>query len=203
MDKLDLYIESVIFSSEEPVGFDHLRKLFSSEFKTDIPTEQMEAALDRLMEKYENGDCAFSIVEMNNGYLFMSKPEYHHIISEHLKLSSRKKLTKTALETLAIVAYKQPVTRADISSIRGVSSDYIIQKLLEKELIAIAGRSEDVGRPLLYKTSERFLEYFGLRNIKDLPKLRELMPEKEGGSIGEPAPVEADVEKESKPGEHP
>jgi segregation and condensation protein B len=188
----------VIFSASEPVGYDHLRKLFEKEFQTEISHEQMRDALDRLTEKYENGAYAFGIVEMNNGYLFMSRPEYHHIISEHLKLSSKKKLTKTAIETLAIVAYKQPVTRADISSIRGVNSDYILQKLLEKELIEIAGRSEEVGRPLLYKTSERFLEYFGLRDIKDLPKLREMMPEKEGSSIGEPAPVEADFENQTK-----
>jgi len=191
LERLDLYLESVIFGAVEPVGFNQLKKLLSDHLDWPVEHEQLQESLDRLERKYQSDDFAFGIVCMNNGYLFMSKPEYHPIIAEYLKLSSAKKLTKTAMETLAIVAYKQPVTKAEISSIRGVNSDYILQKLLEKDLIAIAGRSEEVGRPLLYKTSERFLEYFGLKSIKDLPRVREILPD-ETDSIGEPAPVETE-----------
>ena len=188
-----MYLESVIFSATDPVGFNHLKKLLAEHLNWPVNHDQLQQALSRIEKKYQSDDFPFGIVSMNNGYLFMSKPQYHGIISEHLKLSSTKKLTRTAVETLAIIAYKQPVTKAEINSIRGVNSDYILQKLLEKELIAISGRSEEVGRPLLYKTSERFLEYFGLNSIKDLPKLRELLPE-ETDSIGEPAPVEKNFE---------
>lgn len=189
MDKLELYIESIIFAATEPVSFDYLQKALTAENQLSISRDQIEHALDRLVEKYESDDFSFGITAMNNGYLFMTKTQYHPVISEYLKLNAKKKLTKTALETLAIVAYKQPVTKADINAIRGVNSDYILQKLLEKELIVIGGRSEEVGRPLLYHTSERFLEYFGLKSIKDLPRMKEVLPE-ETDSIGEPAPIE-------------
>lgn len=157
-----------------------------------VAYEQLQESLSRIIAKYESDDFSFGIIAMNHGYVFMTKPEYHSVVSEYLKLNAGKKLTKTAMETLAIVAYKQPVTKSEISGIRGVNADYIIQKLLEKDLIAIAGRSEEVGRPLLYKTSERFLEYFGLQDISDLPKLKEVLAEEEG-TIGEHAPIERDL----------
>lgn len=189
LEKIDLYIESIIFSATEAVSEDQLLKLLSVEMDLPLTADQISEAVDRLVQKYDSDQYAFGLVNINNGYLFKSKTEYHNIISEYLKLTSRKKLTKTAMESLAIIAYKQPVTRSEISNIRGVNSDYIVQKLLEKELIEIAGRSEEIGKPLLYKTSDRFLEYFGLKNAKELPKLKEVIQEEEG-SIGEPAPIE-------------
>ncbi|TVQ50840.1 MAG: SMC-Scp complex subunit ScpB [Saprospirales bacterium] len=189
LEKIDLYIESIIFSATEAVNEDQLLKLLSVEMDLPLNAEQIGEAVDRLIKKYESDQYAFGLVNVNNGYLFKSKTDYHSVISEYLKLTSRKKLTKTAMESLAIIAYKQPVTRSEISNIRGVNSDYIVQKLLEKDLIEIAGRSDEIGKPLLYKTSDRFLEYFGLKNTKELPKLKEVIQEEEG-SIGEPAPIE-------------
>lgn len=189
MEKLDLYVESVLFAAREPVSFDQLHKLLTSQLEWAVNQQQLRESLTRITEKYQSDQFPFEIISMNHGYVFMSKPEFHPLIAEYLKLSSGKKLTKTAMETLAIVAYKQPVTRVEISNIRGVNADYIIQKLLEKDLIAIAGRSEEVGRPLLYKTSERFLEYFGLKDISELPKLREILTEGES-EAGEQAPIE-------------
>lgn len=189
MEKLDLYVESVLFAAREPVSFDQLHKLLTSQLEWAVDQQQLRESLTRITEKYQSDRFPFEIISMNHGYVFMSKPEFHPLIAEYLKLSSGKKLTKTAMETLAIVAYKQPVTRLEISNIRGVNADYIIQKLLEKDLIAIAGRSEEVGRPLLYKTSERFLEYFGLKDISELPKLREILTEGES-EAGEHAPIE-------------
>lgn len=206
MEKLDRYIESVIFAAQEPVSFNQLQQLLTTEMEWSVAYEQLQESLSRVIAKYDSDDSSFSIIAMNHGYVFMTKPEYHSVVSEYLKLNAGKKLTKTAMETLAIVAYKQPVTKSEISGIRGVNADYIIQKLLEKDLIAIVGRSEEVGRPLLYKTSERFLEYFGLQHISDLPKLKEVLAEEEG-EIGEHAPIEQELKevknsKESQNGGH-
>jgi segregation and condensation protein B len=110
------------------------------------------------------------------------------VVGEFLKLNSNKKLTKTALETLSIIAYKQPVAKSEIEQIRGVNADYTIHKLMEKELVEISGRSDGPGRPILYSTSEKFMDYFGLRSIQDLPKLKDLEIEK--NTIGEPASLE-------------
>ena len=113
---------------------------------------------------------------------------YHHTIGTYLRQNTHKKLSKSALESLAIIAYKQPVTKTEIESIRGVNSDYTIQKLLEKDLIEISGRSEGPGKPLLYSTTSKFTDYFGLKTIDDLPKVKEL--ENTDNQIGEQAPIE-------------
>ena len=116
----------------------------------------------------------------------MTKSDFHETLTEHLKLSAKKKLTSTALETLSIIAYKQPVTKSEMESIRGVNCDYTVQKLLEKELIEISGRKEGPGKPLLYSTSAKFMNYFGLKSIDDLPKMREFeVPENTIGEIKE------------------
>ncbi len=118
----------------------------------------------------------------------MSKAAYFETIAQHLKLENKKKLSRSMMETLSIIAYKQPVIKSEIEHIRGVSSDYTIQRLLEKELIEINGRSKTPGRPLLYGTSEKFMNFFGLNDINDLPRLKEFKPEE--NQIGELAPVE-------------
>ena len=124
----------------------------------------------------------------------MTKGAFHTTVGEHLKIISKKKLSRAALETLSIIAYKQPVTRIDLESIRGVSCDYTIQKLMEKELVEMQGRATGPGRPLLYGTSDKFMDYFGIKDLKDLPKPKDFeMPETE---VGEPAPIEVVVPKE-------
>ena len=115
----------------------------------------------------------------------MTKPEYHDIIGTWLKNQSNKKLSTASLETLSIIAYKQPVTKSEIEAIRGVNADYTVQKLLEKELCEIIGRDEGPGRPLLYGTTDKFMNYFGLKDITDLPKLKEIENDEEN-SIGVP-----------------
>lgn len=122
------------------------------------------------------------------GYQFLTKPSYYNVISEHLKLENKKKLSRAMMETLSIIAYKQPVIKSEIEHIRGVSSDYTIQKLLEKELVEIGGRSDTPGRPLLYRTSGKFMNYFGLNDLNDLPKLKEFATDE--NQIGEQAPLE-------------
>jgi len=116
---------------------------------------------------------AIELRAIAGGYMFMTKPIYHRIIGDFLKITSKKKLTKAALETLSIIAYKQPITKSEIESIRGVNADYAVQKLLEKELVEIEGRADSPGRPLLYATSTKFLNHFGIEGTNDLPKLKE------------------------------
>lgn len=139
--------------------------------------------------KYEHEDFAFTIVEISGGFQFMTKNDYHDTVGTLLKQKTKKRLSKSALEALAIVAYRQPITKIEVEQIRGVNSDYSIQKLLEKELVTIVGRSEKPGRPLLYATSPKFMDYFGIQSLKDLPKVKDFK-EEEVNEIGEPQAIE-------------
>jgi segregation and condensation protein B len=119
----------------------------------------------------------------------MTKGAYHPTVSTFLRQNTHKKLSKSALETLSIIAYKQPVTKSEIELIRGVNSDFSVHKLLDKELIEIAGRSEGPGRPLLYQTTGKFMDYFGLKSMDELPKLKDIEPDV--NQIGNPEPDDA------------
>lgn len=140
---------------------------------TDVPESDVTNSLNELIHKYEREDFAFKIYPIANGYQFLSKPEYQTSISILLKQKSNKRLSKAALESLAIIAYKQPVTKTEVEQIRGVNCDYTFQRLLEKELIILKGKADTVGRPLLYGTSEKFMEYFGINSLEDLPLPRD------------------------------
>lgn len=191
MEKLSQYIESLIFVSDQPIGFKLIKESLENHFETKMDTESIEAAIDDLIEKYQDERFAIEIVEINNGFKFMTKGAYHGVVGAYIKIQSSKRLSTAALETLAIIAYKQPVIKSEMEKIRGVSCDYSVQKLLEKELIAISGRSDGPGRPLLYSTSEKFMEYFGLKDMTDMPKIKDFkLPESQ---VGEPAPLEEEV----------
>ena len=183
MDPLVLHIESLIFAAEQPVRLSEIEECLDACFESPVAPEDITAALEVLKEKYQADQYAFELNLIAGGYSFMTKGAYHGVVGQYLRLHTRKMLSKAALETLAIVAYKQPVTKVEIESIRGVNCDYTIQKLLDKELISIKGRSEGPGRPLLYQTSERFMDYFGLKDISDLPKLKDF--EKPDNEIGD------------------
>lgn len=182
---LALHIESLIFASEKPITVEDITNVVEETMEVLLDPGQVDEAIQLLREKYESEDFAIEIIEISGGYAFMTKGAYHLTISNYLKQTTTKKLSKAALETLSIIAYKQPVSKSEIESIRGVNCDYAIQKLLEKELIEIKGRSEGLGKPLLYGTSEKFFDYFGLRGVQDLPKLKDFeMPE---NTIGVPS----------------
>ena len=138
-------------------------------FEAEVSTEDIKGAIDFLVQKYNSDDFSFEIVGLSGGYQFLTKPAYQASISILLKQKSKKKLSTSALETLAIIAYKQPITKSEVEKIRGVSCDYSVQKLLEKELVDIKGKSDGVGKPILYGTSDKFMEYFGINSIKELP----------------------------------
>jgi segregation and condensation protein B len=190
MDKLHLYIESLIFASAEPITIADIRSTLKDVLNVSYKEVQIEEHITSLTEKYQSDEFSMEIVAINDGYQFMSKGAYHEVISSLLRLLSNKRLSKAALETLSIIAYKQPVSKSEMEGIRGVNCDYTVQKLLEKELVEIVGRAEGPGRPLLYGTSNKFMNYFGIKSIKDLPKLKEVEGEKTEDSVGQEASVE-------------
>jgi segregation and condensation protein B len=141
-----------------------------------IAVEQVDAALEGIVEKYDSEFYPFDVRQSGGGWQFLTKKEYHKTVAQLNGEKFLKRLSAAALETLAIIAYKQPVTKGEIESIRGVSSDYAVQKLLEKELILISGRNEKLpGHPLIYATSKTFMDYFGINSPEDLPKIREVL----------------------------
>ena len=188
MDFLKQHIESLIFSTDTPVTLKEIKNALEEGFGVKFHKEELGKAIQDLKDRYAQEDFAFELQEIAGGFQFLTKPAYHSTIGIYLKQTTKKRLSRAALETLSIIAYRQPVTKGDMEKIRGVSCDYAVQKLLEKELVSILGRSDSPGRPLLYGTSQKFMDYFGLKNIKDLPKLKEFKePDSE---IGEQAPIE-------------
>jgi segregation and condensation protein B len=185
---LSQHIESLIFSANPSISYDDIKSTLEESLSSIITDADLSGALNELMQRYQQETYAIEIVEMAGGFRFMTKGAYHHTVGIYLKQHTQRRLSRAALETLAIIAYKQPVTKTEIESIRGVNSDYTVQKLLEKELIEISGRSEGPGKPLMYKTSQRFMDYFGLRNLEDLPKIKEIIPIE--NQIGDQAPDE-------------
>ena len=188
MDYLHQHIEALIFASETPIPLLEIKQTLEVVFNSKFKDAVLEEAVKTIIQKYRDDNHAFEVIEIAGGLQFMTKGAYHQTVGQLLKIHSRKKLSRAALETISIIAYKQPVTKSEVEKIRGVGCDYTIQKLLEKELVSIQGRSDGPGRPLLYGTSEKFMDYFSLRDIKDLPKLKDFKePESE---IGEKAPIE-------------
>jgi segregation and condensation protein B len=177
MEQLDLYVEALIFAAEVPIGIDEMKNCLDAVLNTELKKNEIETAISRLQLKYASDTYSYEIVSIANGYQFLTKSEYYDVLAVLLKHKSNKKLSRSALETLAVVAYQQPVSKAEVEKIRGVNCDYAVQKLLEKELIQIKGRSKDPGRPLLYGTSDKFMEHFALSSLQDLPKLKELQPQ--------------------------
>ena len=183
MDFLKNHIEALVFCSPTAIKIKEIQDCLSEMFEADVPKEDVNSAIDQLKEKYAGDEHSFELVNSAGGYQFMTKPAYQASISILLKQQSKKRLSTSALETLAIIAYKQPVTKGQVEQIRGVNCDYSVNKLLEKELIEIRGKLEGVGRPIIYGTSEKFMEYFGINDISELPTPRDFA--KEENEIGE------------------
>jgi segregation and condensation protein B len=193
------HIEALIFASDKPLTSMEITELINNAFgfmEEKLTLEQIQTSIDGIREKYASEFYPFEVRESGGGWQFLTKKDFHKTIAQLNGEKFLKRLSSAALETLSIIAYKQPITKGEIESIRGVSSDYSIQKLLEKELIVIAGRSEEmVGKPLIYTTSKTFMDYFGINSAADLPKLKEVFAE----TLAEPTlinhtPAEADEE---------
>lgn len=162
-------IEAVLFCSDEPITPKKLVEIVGTGSVKDI-----RSIVDELNEKYEQMNCAFRIEGIAGGYQMLTQPAYNTWLRKLLKVRSETKLSPAALETLAIVAYKQPIIRVEIEAIRGVAVGEMLRQLSEKGLAKIVGRAEELGRPLLYGTTKKFLEVFGLNSLKDLPTVEDL-----------------------------
>jgi segregation and condensation protein B len=171
------HIEALIFASEKPLTSLEITELVNNAFTDEkITLDQVESSIDGITEKYNSEFYPFEMKQTGGGWQFLTKKEFHKTVAQLNGEKFLKRLSAASLETLAIIAYKQPVTKGEIEAIRGVSSDYAVQKLLEKELILISGRNEKMpGHPLVYSTSRNFMDYFGINTAEDLPKIREVL----------------------------
>jgi len=172
-----------VFCSPKPITEDEIQDCLKEMFDAEVPLEDVSGGLSTIQEKFKTDTFSIELVKSGGGYQFLTKPAYQASIGILLKQQSKKRLSNSALETLSIIAYKQPITKSEAEQIRGVNCDYAIQKLLEKELVEIKGKSEGVGRPLLYGTSQRFMDYFGINDLKELPTPKDFSTEE--NSIGE------------------
>ncbi len=175
------HIEALIFASDKGLTTLEITEMVNNALgymDDKISLDQVEAALEGITEKYSADFYPFEVKQSGGGWQFLTRKEFHKTIAQLNGDKFLKRLSAAALETLAIIAYKQPVTKGEIEAIRGVSSDYAVQKLLEKELIIISGRNEKaVGQPLLYSTSKSFMDYFGINSAEELPKIKEVLAE--------------------------
>lgn len=169
-------VEALIFASDEPIDTQAIVNIIKSVDKEEELElySLVENAIEELNQFYEENGIAFRIIKIAKGYQFATRPEFSRYVGFMNTERRQKRLSQAALETLAIIAYKQPITKPEIERIRGVNADYILSTLLEKNLICIKGRADTVGRPLLYGTTDEFLKYFGISDISDLPKPREI-----------------------------
>lgn len=192
MELLKQHIEALIFASPQPIAVSDIRTVLEESLQAAIEDEVIRKAIEASQNQFRDDRYAFELVEIAGGWQFLTKGAFHNSVAVHLRQTTRKRLSQAALETLALVAYKQPVSKSELEEIRGVSCDYALQKLLDKELVFITGRSEGPGRPLLYGTTEKFMDYLGINSLTDLPKPKEFRDEENSVgapvSLDEPAP---------------
>lgn len=188
MDLLAQHIESLIFVAEKPISSSDIKTSLENALEAEFEPDQIQDLIHSLQEKYHQPDFAMELVEISSGFKFLTKPAFHNTVGNYLKITTKKRLSRAAIETLSIIAYKQPVSKPEMEKIRGVSADYSLQKLLEKEIVEIVGRSDGPGKPLLYGTNDKFMDYFGLKSIGDLPKLKDFASAE--NVVGEAAPIE-------------
>jgi segregation and condensation protein B len=173
-DELKPIIENLLLASDQPVSADLLYQTFLGRSSK----EDLQAVLQELQEDYQSK--SLHIVEVADGFQLCTRPEYSDWIRKLLKLDKSFKLSRAALDTLAIIAYKQPLTRAEVDEIRGVDSSGVVKTLLEKKIISPAGRKNVPGKPMMFRTTQKFLEYFGLRDLSEMPTLEDFNEELEG-----------------------
>ncbi len=175
------HIEALIFASDKALSSEEINELVNNALgfiENRASLDQIESSIQGIKEKYDTEFYAFELKQSGGGWQFLTKPEFHKTVALLNGDKFLKRLSSASLETLAIIAYKQPITKSEIESIRGVNCDYAVQKLLEKDLIIISGRNEDaVGKPLIYATSKSFMDYFGINSASELPKISEVLME--------------------------
>lgn len=173
--RLVAVIEALIFSSPDPLSWEKISAIINeNEEELHLDERVITTMVGQLNERYEANDLAFRIEEIGGGFVFVTQPRFHPWLSIYQYENAYRRLSQPAIETLAIVAYRQPVTKPEVDQIRGVDSGYVLRQLLEKMLVKVSGRADSPGKPLLYKTTDYFLKHFGLNAIDELPKPREI-----------------------------
>ena len=183
-EELKSIVENVLLAADQPINASELSKIFLDGTDKD----QLQSILDELREEYNSRNL--QIMEVADGYQLCTRHEYNDWIRKYLKLDRSSRLSQPSLDTLSIIAYKQPLTRQEVDDIRGVDSSGVLKTLLEKKVIGPAGRKKVPGRPIMYRTTQKFLEYFGLKDLSDLPTLEDLREEMEG----EDPPLQTQIE---------
>lgn len=177
-NELPLILEALLFATDEPLTIRQLIDIFAMTAEGALPRsvngDMLLGAIEELNREYEAAGRAFRIVKIAGGYQFATRPAFSVWLGKMIKERSRRKLSPAALESLAVIAYKQPVTKPELEAIRGVNADYVLRSLLERNLVTIVGRAATPGRPLLYGTTRDFLKHFGLNDLSELPKPREI-----------------------------
>lgn len=168
LEEVQAGVEALLYASGDPLSARDLKKVFPE------AGELIPPALERLKELYRQSERGLQLTEVAGGFQITTRPEYHEVLSRLFDSSKPSRLSLQALETLAVVAYRQPITIPEIMDLRGVRSASVVRTLLEKKLIKIVGRKNIVGRPLLYGTTKEFLLRFGLKDVKDLPQLKDM-----------------------------
>jgi segregation and condensation protein B len=197
MEFLNQHIEALIFATEHPITVEEMKAVLDVTFETEFQEEDLLKGVEAVKEKFSDPQFAFEVIEIAKGFQFLTKPSFHNSVGTYLKQTIKKRLSQAALETLSIVAYRQPISKTEMEQIRGVSCDYAIHKLLEKELVEIQGRSDAPGRPLVYGTSEKFMDYFGIKSLQDLPKPKDFKEVE--NQIGEASSLDEVVEAIAEP----
>lgn len=173
--RLSSVIEALIFASDEPISGEKIRKIIiENEEQIEIDEQTVADFVEKQNQRYDENGLSFRIEKLAGGYTFVTQSKFHYWLSVFQHENAFRKLSQSAIESLAIVAYRQPITKPEIDQIRGVDSGYIIRQLMEKALIEVGGRADGPGKPLLYKTTKHFLRHFGLNTVHDLPKPREI-----------------------------
>jgi len=173
--RLSSVIEALIFASREPISWEKLSAIIKeSEEELELDEAVIVKLVEQLNNRFEENDLSFRIEKTGGGYTFVTQPRYHPWLSIFQHENAYRKLSQPAIETLAIVAYRQPITKPEVDQIRGVDSGYILRQLLEKMLLKVSGRADSPGKPLLYKTTTYFLKHFGINSVDELPKPREI-----------------------------
>lgn len=184
---LNATIQSIIFSSPHPVTKEDLYIAINKDEEIKITVEEIDTEISSIIQLFKDSKFGFELQETGMGFSFVSKKEFYPIIVHFIETFQKKRLSKSAMETLSIIAFQQDCTKMDIELIRGVSVDYAIDKLLERELIEVSGRRDSPGQPITYRITGKFLEYFGIKSLDELPKLKdiEIVNENELGNYTE------------------
>ncbi len=187
MEHLESIIQSIIFTAPEPISSDEILEIFTTKDSSEISLDKIHDSLNQIKKRFDDKSFGFELIETVLGYSFASKKENYPYIAKYIEANQTKKLSKSALETVSIIAFNPNSTKLDIEQIRGVSADYAIDKLLEKELIQISGKRDTAGNPITYSITNKFLDYFGIKSLDELPSFQSLI--KEVNEIGEETDV--------------